>query len=111
MALYIDPPLNQEPIQAGPNKTLPWTLSWYQYFQKIQAGIASIVNGITQLTGDVTAGPGSGSQVATIANDAVTYAKMQNVSAASRLLGRGSAAGAGNVEEIHLHRRGVAERV
>jgi hypothetical protein len=56
--------------------------------------------GITQLTGDVTAGPGSGSQAATIANDAVTYAKMQNVSAASRLLGRGSAAGAGDVEEI-----------
>lgn len=38
----------------------------------------------------------------TIANDAVTYAKMQNVSAASRLLGRGSASGAGNVEEITL---------
>lgn len=38
----------------------------------------------------------------TIANDAVTYAKMQNVSAASRLLGRGSAAGAGDPEEITL---------
>jgi hypothetical protein len=58
--------------------------------------------GITQLTGDVTAGPGNGSQAATIANDAVTYAKMQNVSAASRLLGRGSAGGAGDVEEITL---------
>lgn len=42
------------------------------------------------------------SGVLTIANDAVTYAKMQNVSAASRLLGRGSAGGAGNVEEITL---------
>jgi len=60
------------------------------------------VSGITQLTGDVTAGPGSGSQAATIANDAVTYAKMQNVSAASRLLGRGSASGAGDVQEIVL---------
>lgn len=117
--------------------------------------------GITQLTGDVTAGPGSGSQAATIAanavsdtklrdsgplsvigrsvnssgdpadisatatsgavlresgsvlgfgtvataglaNDAVTYAKMQNVSAASRLLGRGSAGGAGDPEELTL---------
>jgi hypothetical protein len=58
--------------------------------------------GITQLTGDVTAGPGNGSQAATIANDAVTYAKMQNVSAASKLLGRGSAGGAGNVEEITI---------
>ena len=38
----------------------------------------------------------------TIDNDAVTYAKMQNVSAASRLLGRGSAAGAGDVQEITL---------
>ena len=53
------------------------------------------------LTGNVT-GSGTGSFAATIANDAVTYAKMQNVSAASRLLGRGSAAGSGDVEEISL---------
>jgi hypothetical protein len=39
---------------------------------------------------------------AQIDNDAVTYAKMQNVSAASRLLGRGSAAGAGDVQELTL---------
>lgn len=50
------------------------------------------------LTGDVTAS--AGGTVATIANDAVTYVKMQNVSAASRVLGRGSAGGAGNVEEL-----------
>ena len=37
-----------------------------------------------------------------IDNDAVTYAKIQNVSAASKLLGRGSAAGAGDTEEITL---------
>lgn len=37
-----------------------------------------------------------------IDDDAVTYAKMQNVSAASRLLGRGSAGGAGDPEEITL---------
>lgn len=35
-------------------------------------------NGITQLTGDVTAGPGSGSQASTIANLAVTNAKIAN---------------------------------
>jgi hypothetical protein len=35
----------------------------------------------------------------TIANDAVTYAKMQNVSATSRVLGR-KTAGAGDVEEL-----------
>ena len=45
-------------------------------------------------TGDVT-----GSGALTIANDAVTYAKMQNVSATNRLLGRDSA-GAGVIEEI-----------
>lgn len=38
----------------------------------------------------------------TIDNEVVTYAKMQNVSAASRLLGRGSASGAGDVEELTL---------
>ena len=51
------------------------------------------------LTGDVTTG---GGVATTIANDAVTYAKMQNVSAASKLLGRGSAGGAGDPEEITL---------
>jgi hypothetical protein len=38
----------------------------------IDSGSAPSVGGITQLTGDVTAGPGSGSQVATLANTAVT---------------------------------------
>lgn len=52
------------------------------------------------LTGDVT-GSGTGSFAATIANDAVTYAKMQNVSAASKLLGRGDS-GSGDVQEITL---------
>lgn len=57
--------------------------------------------GITQLTGDVTAGPGSGSQAATIPNNTVTYAKMQDVSAASKLLGRGDS-GSGDPQEINL---------
>lgn len=72
---------------------------------------ASVAGGITQLTGDVTAGPGSGSQAATLANNSVvtakildanvTYAKIQDVSAASKLLGRGDS-GAGDVQEITL---------
>lgn len=66
----------------------------------VTAALAS-GGGITQLTGNVTAGPGSGSQVATIPNDTVTYAKMQNVSATSRILGR-KTAGAGDVEELTL---------
>lgn len=50
------------------------------------------------LTGDVT-GSGTGSFATTIANDSVTYAKIQNVSATDKLLGR-SSVGAGDVEEI-----------
>lgn len=50
------------------------------------------------LTGDVTAA--AGSNATTIANDAVTFAKMQDIST-DRLLGRDTAA-SGNVEEISL---------
>lgn len=49
------------------------------------------------LTGDVTAA--AGSNATTIAADAVTYAKMQDVSATDKVLGR-ETAGAGAVEEI-----------
>jgi hypothetical protein len=51
-------------------------------------------------TGDVTKGAGGTAQ--TIATSAVTYAKIQDVSAASRLLGRGAGAGAGVTQEISL---------
>ena len=50
------------------------------------------------LGGDVT-GAGVTAIVTTIADDAVTYAKMQDVSATDRVLGR-SSSGAGDVEEI-----------
>lgn len=52
------------------------------------------------LTGDVT-GSGTGTFAATIANDAVSYGKIQNVSAASKLLGRGDS-GSGDIQEITL---------
>ena len=58
------------------------------------------------LTGDVT-GTGAGSFAATIANSAVTYAKIQNVSATDKLLGRATA-GAGVIEEIALTAAGRA---
>jgi hypothetical protein len=47
----------------------------------------------------VTVGDAGTVSTAMVANDAVTYAKLQNVSATDRLLGR-STAGAGDVEEI-----------
>lgn len=50
------------------------------------------------LTGDVT-GSGTSSFAATIANNSVTYAKMQDISATSRVLGR-ITAGAGDTEEL-----------
>lgn len=49
-------------------------------------------------TGDVT---NDSSGVMTIGNNKVTYAKMQDVSAASKLLGRGDS-GAGDPEEISI---------
>jgi hypothetical protein len=51
------------------------------------------------LTGDVT-GSGTGSFAATIANDAVTFAKLQNITS-DRLLGRDTA-GSGDTEEISV---------
>jgi hypothetical protein len=50
-------------------------------------------------TGDVTST--AGAVALTIANDTVTYAKLQNISATARLLGRASA-GAGDPEEVGL---------
>lgn len=92
---YVTDELKLEQVRSG---------AWVSY-----SGSASA---ISQLTGDVTAGPGSGSQVATIGNDKVvtakildanvTLAKIVGVSAASRLIGRGAAAGAGVQQEIAL---------
>lgn len=47
----------------------------------VWALMATGAGGISQLTGDVTAGPGAGSQVATIAAGAVTNAKVANAAA------------------------------
>uniref|UniRef100_A0A6M3J0Y6 Putative tail protein n=1 Tax=viral metagenome TaxID=1070528 RepID=A0A6M3J0Y6_9ZZZZ len=58
----------------------------------IEANTAKVTNATH--TGEVT-----GSGALTIVNDAVTYAKMQNVSATDKVLGRATA-GAGDVEEI-----------
>jgi hypothetical protein len=65
---------------------------------KIWIGNASGVPTAQSLSGDVTM---ANSGAVTIANDAVTYAKIQNVSSTKKLLGRVSA-GAGDVEEVDL---------
>jgi len=54
--------------------------------------------GITQLTGDVAAGPGSGLQAATIVNDAVTNAKLANMAQATIKL-RAAGAGTGDATD------------
>lgn len=61
------------------------------------------VNAINELTGDVTAGPASGSEskVATIANNAVSFAKMQNIPT-DTLIGRDTAS-SGDPESIGLN--------
>lgn len=61
---------------AGANKVLTSDANGVGTWQASSAGI-------TQLTNDVTAGPGSGSQAATIAVGAVTLAKMANLAANS----------------------------
>ena len=56
-----------------------------KYLQASGVWTAPPSAGITQLTGDMTAGPGSGSQAATIAAGAVTSAKMAAGAAASNV--------------------------
>lgn len=74
------------------------TGQWHMTVYDVTSGGGG--GGITDLTGDVTA-TGPGSVPATIANDAVTFAKMQNIST-DRLIGR-DAAGTGDPAEIALN--------
>jgi hypothetical protein len=73
--------------------------------RKLERRIASMVSivsaasGISQLTGEVTAGPGTGAQAATIANDAVTNAKLANM-ADSTIKGRAVGAGTGDPQDL-----------
>jgi len=68
---------------------------------KGQASLASDIDVTLPSTAGTLVGTGDTSSVSTamIADDAVTYAKLQNVSAQYRLLGR-SSSGAGDAEEI-----------
>lgn len=82
-------PGDWQEITLGPGMTMTGTV--------LDAVAGS--GGITQLTSDVTAGPGSGSQAATIANDAVTNAKAANM-AQSTIKGRAVGAGTGDPTDL-----------
>jgi hypothetical protein len=66
---------------------------------KIETMDAAIALNTAKVTNATHTGDVTGATTLTIANDAVTYAKMQNVSATARVLGRVTA-GSGDVEEI-----------
>jgi hypothetical protein len=85
-------PANTLPTDGGKVLSVDSTgqLSW----------IVPATGSITSLTGDVTSS-GSGAVTTTISAGAVTYSKIQNVSANNTLLGRATA-GAGSVQEITL---------
>ena len=89
-------------LTAGAGMTGGGTIAANRTFDVI--GSTSIIVGTDDvqraaLTGDVTAAQNV--NATTIAADAVSYAKMQNVSAASKLLGRGDS-GSGDVQELTL---------
>ena len=71
-------------------------------FSTAVATTAAVTANTAKVTNATHTGEVTGATALTITADAVTYAKMQNISAASRLVGRGSAAGAGDPEEITL---------
>lgn len=71
-------------------------------FSTAVAATAAVTANTAKVTNATHTGEVTGATALTITADAVTYAKMQNVSAISKLIGRGSAAGVGDPEEITL---------
>ena len=98
-------PVPQEVSPAA----IPVEASTIEYSPTAPITSTNVQGALDQLAASVAAGVGDGDKgditvsgvgtVWTVDNDAVTYAKMQNVSATDKVLGR-STAGAGDVEEI-----------
>lgn len=86
---------------SGNLKTIPFSGDATEFLNGAGAmsSPSSGSSGIDQLTGDVTAGPGTGSQAATIGNDKVTNAKAANM-AQSTIKGRAAAAGTGDPTDL-----------
>lgn len=99
LAFVPDPPAlsGVQPVyiwyETDTDDTYLYDTSWHQIATPGGGG-----SGITALTGDVTA-TGPGSAAATIANDAVTFAKMLNATTDQVVIGRNTA-GSGNFEEV-----------
>lgn len=93
-------------------KTAGHVLVYDTQLNAIDGGSPGGGSGITQLTGDGTAGPGSGSQAFTLANNAVTtakinnstitLAKIQNAASNSKLVGSSASGSGAAYSEISL---------
>ena len=84
-ALHINATNTAPEANIQDTATLKWAFN----------GTSNWTANVQALTGDVT----TSGTAATIANDAVTYAKMQNISATARAIGRNTA-GSGDPEEV-----------